>query len=1101
VTAVPDDDHAVEALTIMITDVEGSAALRRARGDRTADEALRVHEAIVRQQVREYGGQERKFLGNGFLLSFASPVAAVRCAVGIEATLAEHNDDDPERALRVRIGIHTGEVSERRGELYGQAVHAAARIAAEAAGGRILVSDDVRRHAGADLGWELVDSGLYWLKGFAQRWRLYEVSWRPPEPPAPAPTPTVALTRFVGRDAERDTLRGAVGETLAGRGRCTLIGGEAGIGKSRLAAEIGAEAEARGFRVLTGHCVEMSGAPPYLPYVEMIEQAIGSPRRPLALRDALGDVAPEIARIAPVLRRVFPDIAPPVELPPEVAQRYLWNSFGEFLERGARETPLLLVIEDLHWADESTVLLTEYLAPLLLSMPVLMLGTYRDDEVGVSHPLSRVISQLERRRQLDRIHLAPLPPDGVREMVTALAGQPAPDELVRVIGEETEGNPFFVEELYLHLAEAGRLLDEQGSVRADLGAAQVPVPDSVRLVVGKRLENLSSPTRDTLVAAAVAGRFFAPHVVGEMTGLDGDALVDAFDEAERARIVEPVRGDGQLVFSHELIRQTLLSDVSALRRQRLHRRAADAIERLYANNVDAHAGDLAHHLSLAGGSADVPRLVRFLTIAGDRATEAAAWADAVDRYEHALALLDEGERETRAELLERLGGAQRSLGRWPDALRTMDQALTTFEALGRKDAIGRLSWSTVYQLTWSARLVEAAQVAQRALAALGDFASADRARLLGALGFALSIGGDHDRAAQLFEQARALAEQVRDERALADVLHVETIHHFAYTNLREGVRTGLRAAAVFERQRALWDLCSVQAFVIFEDGLVGGREQWRRLGATAMDVAERLGHVGAIFVLLTEQARQALARADLASLATLGRRMLEVGQSAGLPWIYIAHLMIGMAEHLRGDSERAEAEFRRAVGVEPPGAFAGRSAGVLAWQLAQSGRADEVMALYRAAQPTLPALDRVSPAGRWTGMLGLVEAMYTCGFRQEAASLSPLVERLLEIEPDWVMFDGHLVHTRAALAAAAAGRDGDADRHFTAARRQAERLGLRLEAVDLRRLRARVLLDRDGPGDRAEAAQLLAEALPRYREYGMPGYAGETERMLDAARR
>ena len=172
-----------------------------------------------------------------------------------------------------------------------------------------------------------------------------------------------------------------------------LVAGEAGVGKSRLVAEVAREAEARGMRVLTGHCVESDGAAPYLPYVEMIEQAIGiRATRSCCARRSAG-VAPEIARIAPALRRLLPDIGPPVELPPELAQRYVWNSVGEFLTRGAQRQPLLLVLEDLHWADESTVLMTEYLAPLLPDLPVLLLGTYRDGEVDVSHPLSRVISR------------------------------------------------------------------------------------------------------------------------------------------------------------------------------------------------------------------------------------------------------------------------------------------------------------------------------------------------------------------------------------------------------------------------------------------------------------------------------------------------------------------------------------------------------------------------------------------------------------------------------------------------------------------------------------------------------------------------------------
>ena len=275
---------------------------------------------------------------------------------------------------RVRVGIHFGQVAELDADLLGQAVHAAARIMAEAGGGQILITDDVRKEADPQLDWSFLDSGLFWLRGFPERWRLYEVSWNDTSAGARRIAVSARLTPLVERDAERASLRRLVEDALVGHGKLALVAGEPGVGKSRLVAEIGNEAQAGGMRVLTGHCVEMSGAPPYLPYVEMIEQAISNPRSPLALRQALGDVAAEIARIAPALRRVFPDIPPAVELPAELARRYVWNSLSEFIGRAAQGQPLLLVLEDLHWADESTVLLTEYLAPLLPEMPVLVLG-------------------------------------------------------------------------------------------------------------------------------------------------------------------------------------------------------------------------------------------------------------------------------------------------------------------------------------------------------------------------------------------------------------------------------------------------------------------------------------------------------------------------------------------------------------------------------------------------------------------------------------------------------------------------------------------------------------------------------------------------------
>ena len=311
--------------------------------------------------------------------------------------------------------------------------------------------------------------------GFPELWRLYELSWNDTSVGVvrPSAVPAADSVRGAGR---RESPLAPACRRHAWRPRQAGVGRRgAGVGKSRLVAEIGDVAQARGMRQLTGHCVEMSGAPPYLPYVEIIEQVINSPRSSLELWKALGDVAAEIARIAPALRRAFPNIPPPVELPAELARRYVWNSFGSFIGRAAQGQPLLLVLEDLHWADESTVLLTEYLAPLLPEMPVLVLGTHRDIEVDLQHPLARLIGQLGRRRLVEQVNLRRLSFDGVGAMLRSLAGQPVPEQLVHVIDRETEGNPFFVEEVYLHLVESGVLLDAHGRVRADLQVDEVSV--------------------------------------------------------------------------------------------------------------------------------------------------------------------------------------------------------------------------------------------------------------------------------------------------------------------------------------------------------------------------------------------------------------------------------------------------------------------------------------------------------------------------------------------------------------------------------------------------------------------------------------------------
>jgi tetratricopeptide (TPR) repeat protein len=604
-------------------------------------------------------------------------------------------------------------------------------------------------------------------------------------------------------------------------------------------------------------------------------------------------------------------------------------------------------------------------------------------------------------------------------------------------------------------------------------------------------------TRKVLIAAAISGRAFTSEIVGEVAGANEDALVEAFDEAERARLLTRGTVRGELMFSHELIRQTLLSGISAARREGLHVETANAISRLYSDDLEAHAGELAYHLSHAGRSGDPAILVHYLNIAGERAFDAAAFDDAVGYFEKARSLMPNDGQLGRAQLLERLAMALRSVGRWEDALGTMNEALDRYEALGQVEAIGRLGWAMVYQLVWTARFVEGVQVGRRTLAALGNTVSADRARLLAALAFAISLSGDYATATATFDQARALAEQVGNQRAMADVLHMQSIHHLGYAELAEGVRVGLRAAKVFEQERALWDLCSVQGFVILQDGNLGSREQAASLADKTLGIAKRLGHLGAEYLVLNDRTRRAAMLGDVPQVEALGPQIVDIGERGGLPWRYLGHLYLGLAAHWRGNTEQAEAELRSAVELEPPGAFAGHSAAVLARHLAYHGRADEVIELLESGRSKLPSLDRVNSWGSWTCLLNFVEACYLCDLYDQAASMAPLVERALELlGRSYVAHDGgRLVDTCAALAAAAARRWEEAERHFGIAQEVAAQMSNRLELADLCRLHARMLLDRGGAGDHERAAKMLEEALSAYRTFGMPGVAAEAERL------
>jgi class 3 adenylate cyclase len=493
-------------LTILFSDVEGSTDLRTQRGDAAAHRILRSHEEIVRMCVDEHDGREVKALGDGFMVAFISARKALSCAVAIQQSLDERNRQSPGDEVRVRIGINTGEVVVEGDDLYGQAVNAAARIATRARGGEILVSEVVRQLAGSGPEFSFRDRGRFRLKGFPDRWHLYGlISTRGNGPGVVVPF--AERTPFVGREAERSELRLLMDRAAAGEGGLVMIGGEPGVGKTRLSEELAAEAGPR-FRVLVGHCYESGRDVPYMPWVEMTETAMAE-TPPDELRQALGDEAPEFARLVPELRRLFPDIPPPVEVPPEQQRRYTFNSIRDYVTRVSRVQPRLYVLEDLHWADESTLLLLEHLVERLPSIPCLVVSTYRDPPMDISPQLAETLSGLVRRRKARLLSLRRHSEVEVESLLRALSGQAPPPGVRGAIYGETEGNVFFVEEVYRHLAESGRLLDEEGRYRPDIEIGELDVPANVRLVTGQRLERVSATTQQTLGIAAVAGATWA----------------------------------------------------------------------------------------------------------------------------------------------------------------------------------------------------------------------------------------------------------------------------------------------------------------------------------------------------------------------------------------------------------------------------------------------------------------------------------------------------------------------------------------------------------------------------------------------------------------
>jgi hypothetical protein len=391
--------------------------------------------------VAKHGGAVFKDTGDGVIAAFQSARRAVACAQEIQRALARQNRQRPDAPVQLRIGLQTGEVLEDDGDLHGETVIISKRIQEAASPGAIFASETVHGVLGTART-QLQDRGQFDLKGIAVPWRLYEVPWA--EESAARALADSELSPFVGRVAERARLRRLLERAKASTGAFALIAGEAGMGKTRLVHETAEEARQLGILALTGHCLDMETVQPYLPVIEQIEQCARIVR-PDALRQALGENAAEVAKLMPELRRRYPDIPEPVALPPEQERRFALHGVTAFIERAAAVQPMLLVSEDLHWADESTLLLLRHLAQHLAKAPVLLIGTYRATDLEPGRPFGRMLEAFLRERLADEILLRGLTQEDVSALLAGRAGSRPPPALVSLLYSETEGNPFFLE--------------------------------------------------------------------------------------------------------------------------------------------------------------------------------------------------------------------------------------------------------------------------------------------------------------------------------------------------------------------------------------------------------------------------------------------------------------------------------------------------------------------------------------------------------------------------------------------------------------------------------------------------------------------------------
>jgi predicted ATPase len=490
--------------------------------------------------------------------------------------------------------------------------------------------------------------------------------------------------RLIGRERELAQLTGALDELAKGRGRMFLISGEPGIGKTRLADELSARAQARGLRVIWGRCWQGGGAPAFWPIVQIIRACAERPDF-AQLTEALGAGIEQVAALAPEIVRPAPtheERAGSKQIDPERARFLLFDAVASLLTSLAQQEPFVLVLDDLHDADIATLQMLRFLASALKVSSILLIGTHREADVERSAELRSLFSELTR--EVSQIPLRGLSESEVADLVRNRSAV-APDErFVTTLHRTTGGNPLYLHGVVQMLAGEGNLEHQERLTASDL-----KLPANVRGAIQRQLSVLSERTNSVLVAAAALGIEFDLAPVGRVTAIPIREILDSLDEAAGARIIAAVpESRGHYRFTHALIRSAIYDSLGSKERIELHMRIADTLEELYSSNLDSHLAELAHHFVEAMPSLNADKAIDYSIRAGQAAYEVLAFEDAAFRWRAALALMQDSDTQ-RASLLERLGNPHLH-GLEKSGIDYLKEALGIYEHLGNTESAARV---------------------------------------------------------------------------------------------------------------------------------------------------------------------------------------------------------------------------------------------------------------------------------------------------------------------------------------------------------------------------------------------------------------------------
>jgi len=901
---------------------------------------------------------------------------------------------------------------------------------------------------------------------------------------APTPAQPRAEDRrtFVGREPELEELLAGLGGALAGRGRLCLIAGEPGIGKSRLIEELVSRARERGAQVLVGRCWEAGGAPAYWPWMQTLRACVQA-REPEQLRDELGPGAPDLAQLVPDLRALFPDL-PEREAPDSESARFrLFDAVAAFLTAAARSRPLLLALDDMHAADEPSLLLLRFLAREIGQSRLFVVVAYRDVDPTVAEPLAVTLAELRREPITHRIALEGLSEPAVAEYIEAAGGTVPSRALVDAIHAETEGNPLFVGEMV-------RLLVQEGQLDAE-ALETLGVPEGIREVIERRLRHLAPECFELLTLACVLGREFDLTALAAVSSTPSDRLLGVLDEAMAARVVAGLPGaPGRLRFEHALIRDTAYDSLTAARRAQLHHRIGKTLEELYSADFEPHLSELAHHFFAALPSGDTEKAFTYAMRAAQWSVAQLAFEEAARLYEMALTLARDDAR--RCEVLLGLGDAYARAGDTSAAKRSFGDAAELADAHGLPQQLGRAAVGYGGRIMWAVSRDDDRLkfLIERALQELGDEAPELRVELLARLAGGplrdASFPPELKRARS--EEAVEIARQLGDPKLLANALAGYTQAHLAPDLL---------------------------------PGLLPAAEEWLAVALEAGDKERAFEAHEQLFLSWLGLGDGARARANLPEMRRIAAELRQPTQL----WLFgVYETLLALLEGRFADAESL-LDANEEVADAAPRWNAEMSRRLQLYVLRRGqGRLDELVDTQQAELEaftfrTYPIVDCVlarlhDELGRdadsarifsalakddfaqipfdeeWLVSVGLLaEVAHSRGDRQRARALydqlAPYADQVAVAYPEISIGSAARY---AGLLASTLCRWEEAEKHFQEALATNEQIGAWPWLAQTQEDYARMFLARGQSGDQERSAELLEQAQASYRELGMTSY-------------